>query len=237
MLELAATALLLLAPLGARAQVTATGPNGPTNPSAPGLGAHNQTSDSRLVTLNSVDDFCLFAPAEPNSAIGNVEAEVVAWCTKERNGARLIPDGAITSAHFVKTPLYVQIQGSGDLTKLNIAAGDDGGELDPHGAENLGNPIGGNVTSNVSGSDVFYEEWMSFMSYSVSPLSFTPIETVADSTLTVAPKDQFCLRICTTENENISAALQCQHEVRTIRCCGSSFPVLTYRSALSNSLA
>ena len=23
-----------------------------------------------------------------------------------------------------------------------------------------GNPVGGNVTSNVSGSDVFYEEWM-----------------------------------------------------------------------------
>lgn len=35
-------------------------------------------------------------------------------------------------------------------------------------AENLGNPIGGNVTSNVTGSDVFYEEWMSFMSYSTS---------------------------------------------------------------------
>jgi hypothetical protein len=193
MLGPATTALLLLAPLAARAQVTATGPNGPTNPSAPGLGAHNQTSESRLVSLNSVEDFCLFAPSMPNSAIGNVEAEVVAWCTKERNGARLIPDGcvpsrrsrgpwlahqetdplwaassqrrAITAAHFVKTPLYVQVQGRGDLTKLNIAAGDDGGELDPHGAENLGNPIGGNVTSNVSGADVFYEEWMSFMSF------------------------------------------------------------------------
>jgi hypothetical protein len=43
--------------------------------------------------------------------------------------------------------------------------GDSGGELDPHGAENVGNPIGGNVTSNVpTGSDVFYEEWMSFVS-------------------------------------------------------------------------
>lgn len=93
----ASTAFLLLAPLAARAQVTATGPNGATNPSAPGLGAHNQTSDSRLVTLNGVDDFCLFAPAEPDSAIGNVEAEVVAWCTKERNGARLIPDGYVRS--------------------------------------------------------------------------------------------------------------------------------------------
>jgi hypothetical protein len=98
MLGPATTALLLLAPLAARAQVTATGPNGPTNPSAPGLGAHNQTSESRLVSLNSVEDFCLFAPSMPNSAIGNVEAEVVAWCTKERNGARLIPDGCVPFA-------------------------------------------------------------------------------------------------------------------------------------------
>lgn len=68
-----------------------------------------------------------------------------------------------------------------------MVEGDQGGELDPHGAENLGNPIGGNVTSNVTGSDVFYEEWMSFISYS-----------------------QFCLRICTAENSNYTAALMCE---------------------------
>lgn len=65
-------------------------------------------------------------------------------------------------------PLPLTVQGFFDGTKINIPYGDDGGELDPHGAENLGNPIGGNVTSNVTGSDVFYEEWMSFMSYSQS---------------------------------------------------------------------
>jgi hypothetical protein len=36
--------------------------------------------------------------------------------------------------------------------------GDSGGELDPHGPDAVGNPIGGNVTSDVSGEDVFYEE-------------------------------------------------------------------------------
>ena len=40
--------------------------------------------------------------------------------------------------HFVQTPDYVQITGVGDLTKLNIPAGDDGGELDPHGADGNG---------------------------------------------------------------------------------------------------
>jgi len=68
------------------------------------------------------------------------------------------------NAQFVKTPLYVQIHGFWDGTKVNIPAGDSGGELDPHGAKNLGNPIGGNVTSDVTGADVFYEEWMSFVS-------------------------------------------------------------------------
>lgn len=48
----------------------------------------------------------------------------------------------------------------GDFTKMNVAEGDMGGELDPHGATGNGNPVGGNVTSNISGEDVHYEEWM-----------------------------------------------------------------------------
>jgi hypothetical protein len=41
--------------------------------------------------------------------------------------------------------------------------GDSGGELDPHGPDAVGNPIGGNVTSDVSGEDVFYEEVSTFL--------------------------------------------------------------------------
>jgi len=90
---------LLLAPLlasqvNAQAGIVATGKNGPTNPDKPEflpVGAQvNQTSMSRLLTVNSVDDFCLYAPPEPgpDSTIGNTEGEVVAWCTKPRNNAR-----------------------------------------------------------------------------------------------------------------------------------------------------
>lgn len=64
----------------------------------------------------------------------------------------------IRSAQFVKTPSYVQVSGWWDGTRLNIAANDEGGELDPHGATAQGNPIGGNVTTNVAaGREVFYE--------------------------------------------------------------------------------
>jgi hypothetical protein len=46
---------------------------------------------------------------------------------------------------------------------MNIMQGDEGGELDPHGATGLGNPVGGNVTNNRTGSDLFYEEWMNYV--------------------------------------------------------------------------
>lgn len=88
----------LLAPLAfagtASAQVTAAFPNGPTNPDKPEfypIGAQvNQTSMSRLLSLNGIDDFCLYGPPEegPDSLIGNVEPIVVAYCTKPRNNAR-----------------------------------------------------------------------------------------------------------------------------------------------------
>jgi hypothetical protein len=102
----------------------------------------------------------------------------VAWCTKPRNNARVIPDGTITGISFLKTDFYVQIMGNGDFTKLNIANGDFGGELDPHGAYGTGNPIGGNVTTNVvDGVDEPIQEWMLYIDY-----------------------NQFCLRACTNAN-------------------------------------
>ncbi|ORX41109.1 hypothetical protein BD324DRAFT_659672 [Kockovaella imperatae] len=155
----------------------------------------NQTSMSRLVSVNSIDDFCVFAPPEPNSVIGETEAEEVAWCIQQRNDARVIPDGTFQAIHFVKSPLYVQVMGWGDFTRINIQYGDEGGELDPHGATGLGNPVGGNVTSNITGQDVHYEEWMNYMAY-----------------------NQFCIRICTAENSTYSAALECQHTLDEMGC-------------------
>jgi hypothetical protein len=48
----------------------------------------------------------------------------------------------------MRTPDYIQIIGFMDGTKINIKAGDYGGELDPHGADLRGNPLGGLVYSN-----------------------------------------------------------------------------------------
>ncbi|PWY98705.1 hypothetical protein BCV70DRAFT_201499 [Testicularia cyperi] len=176
--------------------VRGTNSNGPTNPKAPSLNTPiNQNSNSRLASVNSIDDWCTFGPLEAGTIIGNVEGETVAYCTKPRNNARVIPDGTITGAHFVKTPLYVQVMALGDFTKIGLVAGDEGGELDPHGATNMGNPVGGNVTSNVSGEDVFYEEWMNYISY-----------------------NQMCIRICIAGSDQAPTALECEHELDVMGC-------------------
>ncbi|EPQ30967.1 uncharacterized protein PFL1_01156 [Pseudozyma flocculosa PF-1] len=176
--------------------VQSTAKNGPTNPKAPQLNTPiNQQSDARLVSINSVTDWCTFGPPGNDQPIGNVEGETVAYCTQPRNNARVIPDGTITGAHFVKTPLYVQIMASGDFTKIGLVAGDEGGELDPHGATEMGNPVGGNVTSNVSGKDVFYEEWMNYISY-----------------------NQVCFRICIAGSDQAPTSLECQHTLDEMGC-------------------
>ncbi|KAJ9112127.1 hypothetical protein QFC20_002308 [Naganishia adeliensis] len=163
---------------------------------------NSQTSNCQNAYLNGIDDFCLFAPpgttsSYGDSSLGNTERIVVSWCLKSGYGTRLIPSGAITGAHFVKTPTYIQLSGTGDLTKLNIPASmslqyhefmvgglltilsrldDDGGELDPHGADGLGNPIGGLKQIH---------EWNSFIG-----------------------AGYFCFKAC---NQVEGADLQCQH--------------------------
>jgi len=121
------------------------------------------SSKCQTAWINSVDDFCLFAPQSPNSVIGDTEQTEVAWCTKSGHGARLIPAGALTGVHWLQTKDYIQITGVGDLTKLNIKKGDSGGELDPHGADGNGNPIGGLVIGSLKGKLVQYAEWHMFV--------------------------------------------------------------------------
>lgn len=80
--------------------------------------------------------------------IGDIEAATVAFCTpKNGHGARVMPDGTIIGVQWVTTSAYIQITGFLDQTKIGLLANDSGGELDPHGADLLGNPLGGLVYS------------------------------------------------------------------------------------------
>ncbi|KAF6755907.1 hypothetical protein DFP72DRAFT_895561 [Ephemerocybe angulata] len=144
--------------------------------------------------LNSLDDFCLWAPPNPGKTVGEIEGEMIAWCTRPGHGTRVIPDGALTGVQFVKSPDYVQVVGFIDQTKINIPAGDAGGEMDPHGADNRGNPLGGILFSNAfTGSFVQAVEWHNFIG-----------------------NDQFCLKACDPKGAN--AAKYCQHIYDTQGC-------------------
>ncbi|KAI0771331.1 hypothetical protein BD413DRAFT_714051 [Trametes elegans] len=148
--------------------------------------------DSRCQTafVNHLDDFCLWAPPNPDSTIGDTEGEEVAWCTKKGRGTRLIPEGALTGVQFMKTPGYLQVVGFIDQTKINIQKDDGGGELDPHGADLRGNPLGGLVYSNGFGNDnntyKQVNEWHNFMG-----------------------SNSFCFKACNNDGPN--PADLCQH--------------------------
>ncbi|KAF8524393.1 carbohydrate-binding module family 13 protein [Hysterangium stoloniferum] len=152
----------------------------------------SQTSMCQTAWINDATDFCLWAPPKPNNGtIGDTERVEVAWCTKSGRGTRTIPNGVLNGVHFVQTKDYVQVTGSGDFTKINVPKGDAGGELDPHGADGNGNPIGGLVYGNTFGTNLQYHEWTSFISDA-----------------------QFCFRACTGPN----AAENCQHIYDLMGC-------------------
>ncbi|KAF8953490.1 hypothetical protein BDZ97DRAFT_1929655 [Flammula alnicola] len=106
------------------------------------------SSNCQTLVFNGPDDFCLWGSPDPAGLIGNVEAKVVAYCTKPYHGSRLIPPGAITGLQWTKTSGYIQAVGFINNTGLSLDPTDQGGELDPHGADLQGNPLGGVVYSN-----------------------------------------------------------------------------------------
>ncbi|KAF7437207.1 hypothetical protein PC9H_004043 [Pleurotus ostreatus] len=157
----------------------------------------SQESLCQTSFLNAVDDFCLWAPSKADSLIADTEGEEVAWCSQPGRGTRRIPPGALKGVQFMRTPDYVQVVGFIDQTAIDIAAGDSGGELDPHGADLRGNPLGGLVYSNAwSKNPDMYEqviEWHNFMG-----------------------GNAFCFKVCDPSGPH--AANYCQHIYDRIGC-------------------
>ncbi|ORY88150.1 hypothetical protein BCR35DRAFT_302083 [Leucosporidium creatinivorum] len=127
-------------------------------------GRDSKSANCQSLWIGSAEDFCIFAP-HAKSTVGSAERDVVAWCTKAGHGARLIPKGTFTGVHFIRTPHYIQITAVGDFTKINVAAKDEGGELDPHGADGYGNPVGGIVIAQNGAKRVQIQEWSQFLAY------------------------------------------------------------------------
>ncbi|GMK54035.1 hypothetical protein CspeluHIS016_0106210 [Cutaneotrichosporon spelunceum] len=97
----------------------------------------------QTAVFNSIEDFCFWGAPGKNQTIGDVEAEVVAFCSRTGHGARIFPPGTFKGLQFMRTPAYIQLVGVFDQTAVGLNSADTGGELDPHGADLLGNPLGG----------------------------------------------------------------------------------------------
>ncbi|KAJ3728542.1 hypothetical protein C8R42DRAFT_654039 [Lentinula raphanica] len=160
----------------------------------------NQQSMCQTGFINHLDDFCLFAPPEPNSTIGDTEGIEVAWCTKKGHGTRLIPEGTLQGVQLVQSPGYIEIVGFIDQTKLNLQSDDFGGELDSGGQDGRGNPIGGLMYTNAfpasNGDNSSYQQgrhWTFFLGGGA-----------------------FCAKICDDTQPNAEGL--CQHIYDRIGC-------------------
>ncbi|KZV67342.1 hypothetical protein PENSPDRAFT_676782 [Peniophora sp. CONT] len=161
----------------------------------------SQGSLCQTMFVDSLEDFCLWGPPLPNSSVGNTEGEMVAWCTKAGHGTRVMPAGTLLGAQLLKAPDYVQITGLIDQTKINIAAGDYGGELDPHGQDLRGNPIGGLMYSTQFSGGGGARQVIEWTKY-----AFTSSHRGA----------QFCIKICDPAGRNPGG--YCQNRLDRIGC-------------------
>lgn len=130
-----------------------TGDNGGERGPQFGYNLCNSTTEGpqslcQTMFVNGLDDFCMWSSSQVDDTIPESEAREVAWCTQPGHGTRVIPPGTITGAQWLYAKDYLQVVGFLDQTKVNIDAKDDGGELDPHGDDEQGNPLGGIVYTN-----------------------------------------------------------------------------------------
>jgi hypothetical protein len=192
-------------------QYTFTYPNLPeqVNPFPAGRGPQtgynicNSTTEGpnskcQTMFVNDIEDFCLWGSDVPKGIVGNVEGEVVAYCTKPGHGTRLIPPGCLTAVQFIKTPGYIQVTGNFDQTRINLQASDSGGELDPHGADSAGNPLGGLVFSNN-------------LPTSTSNTTYTQVNNWSN----FVGSNQFCIKAC---DNSIKEPDYCQNMYDTEGC-------------------
>ncbi|KAN0084244.1 hypothetical protein V8E55_007748 [Tylopilus felleus] len=141
----------------------------------------------QVAYLNSVEDFCLWAPSNPATEVSThyvAEGEAnhaitsqhttVAWCMNSVHGPHLIPDGTITGAHLLITPEYVQITGVGKLTNINVPA--DG----VASASGQGHRVHNGIFTSVYGQLEQIHDWT--WSYQIQQSFVSP--------------ERFCFRAC-----------------------------------------
>jgi len=160
---------------------------------------------------NDLSDFCMWSSPNPNDTIGVSEAYEVAWCTKRGHGTRVIPPGAITGAQWLYAKNYVQFVGMINQEMVNLDPTDMGGELDPHGADEQGNPLGGMVYSNG-----FTQNAKGFASQLSSGSNGSSTLTQVGEWIFFIGSGTFCGKMCNPNDPN--AAQLCNHIYDVVGC-------------------
>lgn len=101
------------------------------------------------------------------------------------------------------------------MTKLNIPEGDSGGEMDPHGADGNGNPIGGLVFSSAFGELQQIHEWTVS---TFAPFILSVLGKLIHFLQNFMSYSQFCLRACKPGKD---AAMWCEHIYDVMGCAWS----------------
>jgi hypothetical protein len=106
---------------------------------------------------------------------------------------------------------YIQVVGFLSQQNLNIFSGDEGGELDPHGDDEQGNPLGGIAFTNG-----FADSSASFQSRFTAKQNNTAALTQVTEWIDFIGGGIFCLKFC--HNDGPDPAALCNHIYDEIGC-------------------
>ena len=95
--------------------------------------AQGPLNEPITVGVVSQYDFCLMLPPTAGGNIGNTEGTSLSRCIGNVPGSKAVgplPEGFITSAHFIETPQFVQVSGNLDNARYGLDPTDGGGQYD-----------------------------------------------------------------------------------------------------------
>lgn len=90
----------------------------------------NKRGTGASISVNSSQDFCSYLPPGPGQSVSATEKNASPFCTNSTTYAEAFPPGFIRSAHFLRTPTYVQVTGRINHTVYDILVEDGGGQYD-----------------------------------------------------------------------------------------------------------
>ncbi|KAG0268716.1 hypothetical protein DFQ27_005956 [Actinomortierella ambigua] len=113
--------------------------------------------NGQIASVDSASSYCFFLPPVLGGDIAANEDRAIAFCNApnaKAPGAKIFPEGFVTSVHFATGPEWIQVSGQIDPTKYQLNPCDAGGQYDikaPVGATCAGYAFFVNVIEPMDG--------------------------------------------------------------------------------------